>query len=115
MTENISVKNYTNNVEYEKLPSDCISILNNEYCICKSSIDLNQNSNLQYTQFKETLYLYNIKTGNKEKVIECEDGHNTIKHIIGDGRVFWMEHYIKERTEFRKNGKSSNIILKRRK
>ena len=58
-----SVTVYKNKVEYDELPADCIELLNDKYAICKKVVNLEPDSTFQYTESKETSYLYNIKTG----------------------------------------------------
>ncbi len=89
------LKDYEKQIEYRKLPEDCISILNNEYCICKSSIDESKNEASQYPELRETIFLYNVENGSKEKIANLEKGYNSIKYIFENNHIYWIEHYVK--------------------
>lgn len=88
------LKKYEKKVEYRRLPEDCINVLNNEYCICKNSIDESKDVATQYPELSETIYLYNIKNGTKEKIANLEKGYNSINYIFENNHIYWIEHYV---------------------
>ncbi len=88
---------YKNKVEYEELPTDCIELLNDKYAICKKVVDLEPDSTFQYTESKETSYLYNIKTGERKLIGEGSISSVALKHIIQNNNVFWIEQQINKK------------------
>lgn len=99
------LKEYNKKIEYRKLPDDCVSILNNEYCICKSAVDETKNEITQYPELRETIFLYNLKNGSKEKITKLEKGHNSIKYILENNHIYWIEHYVKRESNVSGNWK----------
>lgn len=115
----VKVITYGDKVEYDRLPNDCIGILNDKYAVCKDIIELEPGSTQQYNDVKEYLYLYDIKTGERELINEGATNNISIKHIIEDDNIFWVEQLIhREKTtsgkwaikEYNIKSKKMNVI-----
>ncbi len=113
------ITTYTDKIEYDRLPDDCITILNDHYAICKDIVELQTGSTQQYNDVGEYTYLYNIKTGKRELINECITNNISLKHIIEGDRIFWIEQLIyREETtsgkwaikEYNIKSKKTNII-----
>lgn len=85
---------YREELSYKNLPSECLFVLNDTYCICKDISDLNVNSSEQYPDAKETIYLYNSEEGKYKKILEYPLGYSTFGYVMSKNNIFWIEHYV---------------------
>lgn len=90
---NASVKECNAELTWKELPSNCMFVLDDSYCICKDQIVYNADTTEQYPNISETILLYKIDTGEKKEIIQYPKGYNTLGYISYKDNIFWIEHY----------------------